>query len=115
MAGEHHEERARQDAQTAWDKQEVRHLTVGLLRADRPLLFPADSPFYLASLGCMVSPEATRHCSVYNDTIASLLREHGIPDWAPAARVLHRKAVLEVLAKDGAGLEGLKLERPPYE
>jgi hypothetical protein len=109
------EEEAQQAALDAWNKQEVRHLTMGLLRSDKPLLFPADSPFYLASLGCIVSQKKGQYCRIYNETIAGLLREQGVPDWAPAARLLDRKAVLEVLDKDGAGPDSLKLEQPPYE
>lgn len=107
------EERAVQAARTAWEQENVRHLLVGLLRGNRPLL--GREPFYIGSLGCEASDEKLRFCAAFNEAIASLVSQHGIPEWAPLSRRPDRKCVLEMLANQGQPLVSLNLERPPYE
>src|SRR5262249_47558700 len=83
------EDRARLAALKDWENEEVRHLVVGLLRTDRPLLDlnPA-GPFYLATLGCEASDENGRFCAAYNDAVSHLVHDRGVRGWAPRPRRL---------------------------
>jgi hypothetical protein len=107
------EQRARQAALADWQDEKVRHLVVGLLATDRPLLSPGRSPFYTATMGCEASQENLAFCAAYNAAVAELLQQHGVPIWAPAARLPDRQDALDLLTRDG--MEGLTLEQPPHE
>jgi hypothetical protein len=77
--------RASEDARQRWRERRVRRLVIGLLRFDGPTLFK-DDVFYCASLGCHSSPEGEAYVQAYNETLDALVREHGMPEWAPGSR-----------------------------
>ena len=111
------DERARAAALADWQNQSARCLVVDTLVTDRPLLGrkPDDSPFYVASLGCVATTDNLRFRDVYNEVIADLLREHGVPPWAPAARRPDRATALQMLSKDGHPAADFKVERLPWK
>jgi hypothetical protein len=111
------DERARTAALADWQNQSARCLVVGTLVTDRPQLGrkPEDNPFYVTSLGCVVSADSLLFRDVYNKVINDLLREHGVPPWAPAARRPDRATALQMLSKDGGPAAEFKAERLPWE
>jgi hypothetical protein len=110
------EDKARQAALADWQNESVRCLVLGTLRTDRPLLDlkPGSSPFYVASVGCVVTDDNQRFCTSYNETINKQLQQNGVPRWSAAARCPDRQTALAMLT-DGRTLDTLTLGHAPYE
>jgi hypothetical protein len=66
-------------------------------------MLETDSGFCIASVGdCFPTSEeysnAEKYCRAFNQAVAELVAERGLPEWAPGKRLPDRQKVLEMLA-----------------
>ncbi len=98
----------REQADADWMNETAHYHGVGSIAADRPELVHG-RVFYTTSLGCDATPEREAFCAEYNRRLEELVREHGIPPWAPANRIPGREESLEALRTGHADLESMSL------
>lgn len=88
------------DARSDWRNQTAKYYTIGLLDDSGPQLREA-RPFYRVSTGCDVDESMETYCIDYNQELERLVRENGIPEWAPFRRAPDRATSLLLLRNEG--------------
>lgn len=86
----------RAQAIAEWASHCCRRRVIGSIDGTRPQLENGAS-FYTVSLGSEESDARLQYCADYNDTLDELIAEHGIPSWAPGARLISREETLQAL------------------
>ena len=82
-------------AQQEWREGSSRYRVVGDLVSMSHL--GRGQLFYTVSLGSEATPELEAFAEAYNNKLARLVVEKGLPRWAPSARVPSRSCVLQML------------------
>ena len=90
-----------EQADADWNGQCAWYLVNGLSGADQPRLTDA-SPFYSKGLSERPNDEFT---DAYNSRITELLKEYGVPNWAPEKRVPDRGTAVDLIVDYGRRID----------
>jgi hypothetical protein len=107
-----------QRARASWDAQKARLFVYGMPRRGVPLL-DRDSGLYFSPVSCFGAPESHSFVTQHNEQIHALLKEFGLPAWAPGSRCPTRHRLLALMSdatpvRTQAELAALNLESWGY-